>query len=163
MVLGIMAIAGGTLLLWSGFTGGHPWSPVVVAFGGEPLDPIGGAAVATSSTTQAAGAALGSYVAGKSGALTSRQVAALAREAGFHGAQVPAMVAIAFRESRWIPTAVNHEGGATGLWQIYPGGPQYLDPVTNAHAARSKFLASQAAGYSGYRPWASSRPSGSKF
>jgi hypothetical protein len=91
--------------------------------------------------------------------LSAGQVADLARGAGFHGVQVGIMVAIAFRESRFDAHAVNPDPGvcgppnATGLWQICPGGPAMLDPVANANAAHEKYLASQRAGFSGYRPW----------
>lgn len=43
MPLGLVLIGGGVMLLWGAFTGDHPWSPVVEAFGGAPLAPPGGA------------------------------------------------------------------------------------------------------------------------
>jgi hypothetical protein len=166
MPLGIVLIGGGALLLWGAFTGEHPWNPVVTAFGGSPLPNPGGAGGGAGAplapVARDAGQAFGDALAGRA-TLTARQVADLARQVGFTGAQVPAMVAIAYRESRWQPGAVNAESGATGLWQIYPGGEALKDPLANATAARRKFLASQAAGYSGYRPWASSQPAGSPF
>lgn len=162
MPLGLVLIGGGALFLWGAFTGEHPWNPVVQAFGGAPL-PAPGGGDGMASVVADAGASLGTTITANRSTLSARQVAQLARTVGFTGSQVPAMVAIAFRESRWQPAAVNHESGATGLWQIYPGGPALADPLTNAQAARRKFLASEAAGYSGYRPWASSRPAGSGF
>lgn len=47
------------------------------------------------------------------------------------------MAAIALAESAGKQGIVNSIG-ATGLWQIHPGGPQYLDPVANARAAGQK-------------------------
>jgi TP901 family phage tail tape measure protein len=51
------------------------------------------------------------------------------------------MAAIALAESNGRQGIVNSIG-ATGLWQIHPGGAQYLDPVANARAAGQK-LATQ--------------------
>lgn len=56
--------------------------------------------------------------------------------------------AIALAESQGNPHAVNSIG-ATGLWQIHPGGPQYLDPDVNAATAVAKF---KAAGNK-FTPW----------
>jgi TP901 family phage tail tape measure protein len=54
------------------------------------------------------------------------------------------MAAIALAESGGRSGIVNSIG-ATGLWQIHPGGSQYLDPLTNARTAVSK-LATQGLG-----------------
>ncbi len=81
------------------------------------------------------------------GCLTASQVASYARGAGFPEGVISTMVAISYRESHWCPGAVNASSGATGLWQIYPGGPQYLDPAANAAAAYAKYAAS------GLTPW----------
>ncbi len=48
------------------------------------------------------------------------------------------MAAIAMAESRGDPGAVNPKSGATGLWQIHPGGARYRDPLANARAAVGK-------------------------
>jgi hypothetical protein len=48
------------------------------------------------------------------------------------------MGAIALAESGGNPSIVNSIG-ASGLWQIHPGGKQYLDPMTNAQTAVSKY------------------------
>lgn len=56
-----------------------------------------------------------------------------------------AAVAIAKAESGFDATIVNPSPGscgppnATGLWQICPGGRQYIDPRANASAALAKF------------------------
>lgn len=81
------------------------------------------------------------------GVLSAAQVASYATAAGFPSSVVPTMVAIAYRESRFDPNAVNASSGATGLWQIFPGGSQYLDPAANAAAAYAKYEAS------GLSPW----------
>jgi hypothetical protein len=49
------------------------------------------------------------------------------------------MAAIALAESNGDPNAVNPESGATGFWQIHPGGAQYKDPLTNARTAVAKY------------------------
>ena len=83
-----------------------------------------------------------------SGVLSAEQVAGYARGAGFPEDVIPTMVAIAFRESRFNPAAINPSSGACGLWQMYPcPGSHALDPATNASMAFSKY---QAAGLS---PW----------
>lgn len=61
--------------------------------------------------------------------------------------------AIAMAESGGRP--VVNGIGATGYWQIHPGGSQYLDPDTNAAAAVAKFNAAVAAGRDGFSPWTS--------
>ena len=52
-----------------------------------------------------------------SGVLSAAQVAAYARGAGFPESVISTMVAIAYRESRFNPGAVNSSSGACGLWQ----------------------------------------------
>lgn len=44
----------------------------------------------------------------------------------------------AYVESGFDTDAISSEG-ATGLWQIHPGGSQYKDPITNAKAAVAKW------------------------
>jgi Soluble lytic murein transglycosylase and related regulatory proteins (some contain LysM/invasin domains) len=89
-----------------------------------------------------------------SGVLSAEQVAGYAREAGFEESLIDDMVAIAFRESRFNPHAVNSSSGACGLWQLYPcPGSSAFDPQANAWYAREKCLASVAAGSSCLRPW----------
>lgn len=87
-------------------------------------------------------------IGGGVGALTSAQVASYARGAGFPESVIPTMVSIAYRESNWIPTAVNLSSGACGLWQLYPcPGIAYLEPARNAAGAYAKYQAS------GLSPW----------
>ena len=81
-----------------------------------------------------------------SGVLTAEQVASYARAAGFPESVIPTMVQIAYRESRFNPSAQN-PSGACGLWQIYPAQSGCLNPATNAALAFAKY---QAAGLS---PW----------
>src|SRR5215831_5810369 len=109
--------------------------------------------------------------------LTWLQVAQLAVDAGFsadprdpHSTAVPLAtpaaiaVAIAHAESAFDATVVNPNGGATGLWQLYPGGRQYIDPRANAQAAFAKYKAAN-----GFKPWdragipASARPEVSTY
>lgn len=59
-------------------------------------------------------------------------------------------------ESAGIDDRVNPNGGATGLWQLYPGGEQYKNPRTNARAAVAKFKEAKRAGGTGFEPWKSS-------
>lgn len=107
----------------------------------------GGVAPAPSDRTSSAAAPLPppTY---PSGVLTSEQVASYARGAGFPESVIPTMVAIAFRESRFDPSAQN-PSGACGLWQIYPAQAGCLNPVTNAALAYQKYLAA------GLTPWGS--------
>jgi len=49
-------------------------------------------------------------------------------------------VAIAKAESGFNANAVNGASGATGLWQIYPGGDRFLDPQVNARVAHRKYV-----------------------
>jgi surface antigen len=95
------------------------------------------------------------------GQLTAAQVAAYAQEAGFSNTVIdkttglPALVvavALTEPESGANSTAVQ-QGQPTsstgwGLWQLTPGGPQDLSPLTNAKGAYAKW---QAAG--GFSPW----------
>jgi hypothetical protein len=95
--------------------------------------------------------------------LTSSQVGSYARRAGFPESLIPSMVAIAYHESTFCPSAVNGQGcygtakaggSACGLWQLFPcPGPTYLDPMANAWGARSKCLGAIAAGGSCLDPW----------
>jgi hypothetical protein len=57
--------------------------------------------------------------------------------AGGNPSQAGLMAAIALAESGGNPGIVNSIG-ATGLWQIHPGGNQYLNPLTNAKTAVAK-------------------------
>jgi ribosomal protein L13E len=82
---------------------------------------------------------------GPGGGLTSAggsyNKAALARlwvQAGGPPGMANLMAAIALAESGGNAGIVNSIG-ATGLWQIHPGGSQYLNPLTNARTAVSKF------------------------
>ncbi len=50
-------------------------------------------------------------------------------------------------ESGGNPNAVNKSSGATGLFQIHPGGAKYKDPATNVAAAYAKYQAR------GWKPW----------
>jgi soluble lytic murein transglycosylase-like protein len=82
------------------------------------------------------------------GVLSAEEVASYARGAGFPESVIETMVAIAYRESRFNPNAVNSSSGACGLWQIYPcPGSEALDPARNAALAYSKYQSS------GLSPW----------
>jgi hypothetical protein len=82
------------------------------------------------------------------GALSAERVAHYARLVGFPESVIPTMVAIAWRESRFNPGAVNPFTGACGLWQMYPcPGPEAFFPATNAAMAYAKYQAS------GLSPW----------
>jgi len=90
------------------------------------------------------------------GCLTSDQVAAYARSAGFPEWAIPTMVAYAYRESHFCPGAINGTSGACGLWQANPcyGGAAWLAPGTNAAIAFQKFSAPYpGGGYYGFHPW----------
>ncbi len=88
------------------------------------------------------------------GCLSASQVADYARRAGFTEAQVPQMVAYAYRESHYCPGEVNSSSGACGVWQLYPcPGPQAMEPMANAWLAREKCLASEASGAGCFAPW----------
>lgn len=58
-------------------------------------------------------------------------------QAGGNPGMANLMAAIALAESGGNPSIVNSIG-ATGLWQIHPGGSQYLNPLTNARTAVMK-------------------------
>jgi len=104
------------------------------------------AEAAAEPATTAAPAPIPSY---SGGVLSSTQVANYARGAGFPENLISTMVAIAWRESRFNPGAVNSTSGACGLWQMYPcPGNHALDPATNAAMAYAKY---DAAG--GLSPW----------
>jgi hypothetical protein len=82
-----------------------------------------------------------------SGHYTAPELAALWIQAGGPASVADTAAAIAIAESGGDPGIVNSIG-ATGLWQIHPGGPQYLPPMANARAAVAKY---RAAG--GFTPW----------
>jgi hypothetical protein len=81
------------------------------------------------------------------GVLSSSQVAAYARGAGFPESAIPTMVAYAYRESHFDPNAINASSGACGIWQIWPAQPGCTNPATNAALAFQKYQAS------GFAPW----------
>lgn len=87
------------------------------------------------------------------GKLSAPQVAALAFTAGWRGADLTIAVALTMPESGADTTAVqqNEPPALTGvgLWQLTPGTPADLDPLTNAKAAYAKYLA---AGHA-FTPW----------
>ncbi len=85
----------------------------------------------------------------RSGILSPADIAYYARAAGFRDdrasndpgqrhSELAVAVAIALAESNGDSQVVNSIG-ATGLWQIYPGGDQYLDPQKNAEMAWAKY------------------------
>lgn len=84
--------------------------------------------------------------------LLPTSVANYAYEAGFRGADLVAMVAIAGAESSYNTTAVNPSSGAVGLWQILPSahpefaGQNLTDPAVNARAAFSVYSHAPSAG-----------------
>jgi hypothetical protein len=94
-----------------------------------------------------------------SGNLTASQIAQLAVNAGFTGANISIATAIALAESSGNPQANGDTaitpGGSVGLWQInlaaHPefAGENLYDPATNANAAYSVW---SAAGGS-FSPW----------
>lgn len=97
--------------------------------------------------TEAPASAVPTYDYGD-GVISAEGVAQYARMAGFPESVIPTMVAIAWRESRFNPGAVNPFSGACGLWQMYPcPGPEALFPATNAAMAYAKYQAS------GLAPW----------
>jgi hypothetical protein len=71
------------------------------------------------------------------GQYNKAQLSALWRRAGGASNMANLMAAIALAESGGNPSIVNSIG-ATGLWQIHPGGSRYLNPLTNARTAVSK-------------------------
>lgn len=60
-------------------------------------------------------------------------------QAGGDSAIAPLMSAIAMAESGGNSDATNADGGACGLWQIYPCEQGALDPFTNAQIAVRKY------------------------
>jgi hypothetical protein len=94
--------------------------------------------------------------------LSYDQVADLAIKAGFSPrlgtghyqklSEATIAVAIARAESGFRSEARNASSGATGLWQIHPGGRKYLDPVVNAKAARRKYATQ---GWNAWSVWKS--------
>lgn len=87
------------------------------------------------------------------GKLSPAQVAALAFTAGFRGRDLVVAVSLTMPESGADTTAVQQGQPAAltgvGLWQLTPGTPADLDPLTNAKAAYAKYVA---AGNS-FTPW----------
>lgn len=94
--------------------------------------------------------------------MSAAQIAAVAENAGFTGADLIVAVSVAYSESGGDPNAGVDapgvdQGNSIGLWQIYlPAHPEFAgedltDPQTNANAAFSVY---QAAG-SRFTPWAS--------
>lgn len=79
--------------------------------------------------------------------LSEEATAGLWVQAGGPINQAAMAVAVATEESGRDTDAVNPQSGATGTWQIHPGGPQYKNPQTNASAAVSKWKAR------GWQPW----------
>jgi len=93
--------------------------------------------------------------------LTAAQIAQVAANAGFAGADLATAVAIALAESGGDPSVIGDKtlapsnGPSYGLWQINIGSsanPQYagenlLDPQTNANIAFEMYSAK------GFRPW----------
>lgn len=86
----------------------------------------------------------------RTGILTAEEIAYYARAAGFRDdrrsndpgqrhSELAVSIAIALAESSGNTQAVNAASGATGLWQIHPGGDQYLDPQANAEMAWNKY------------------------
>lgn len=82
--------------------------------------------------------------------ITEQQAAALWVQAGGRPADAPLAAVVAKHESG-LRTDVVNGIGATGLWQIHPGGNQYKDPLTNARAAVAKLEG--AGGRWGPNPW----------
>lgn len=75
----------------------------------------------------------------KGGTYSFSQLRSLWIEAGGPGGTTADIAAaIALAESGGRASVVNRIG-ATGLWQIHPGGRQYLDPRANARAAVAKY------------------------
>jgi hypothetical protein len=75
---------------------------------------------------------------GGGGGMSKGQIKNLWVRAGGDPARANLMAAIALAESGGQAGIVNSIG-ATGLWQIHPGGSQYLNPLANARAAVGKF------------------------
>ncbi len=85
------------------------------------------------------------------GTLSAKQIAELARGAGWRddqssqdptkASELAVAVAIALCESGGRTEAVDPRSGATGLWQIYPGDPKLTDAQLNATVAYGKYQA----------------------
>ncbi|MCA1569722.1 MAG: lytic transglycosylase domain-containing protein [Chloroflexi bacterium] len=88
--------------------------------------------------------------------LSAEQVYALVKSVGANQGEAVFLTAVAWPESQYNTDAVNRSSGATGLFQIHPGGPQYLDPTTNAKTALGK-LRSQ--GKDAWSAWPGSKSS----
>lgn len=85
-----------------------------------------------------------------SGTLSTLQCAQLWVDAGGSEEDAP-MAAVITRPESGGRVAVVNSIGATGLWQIHPGGEQYKNAWNNAKAAVSK---RKGAGKWGPNPWA---------
>lgn len=70
--------------------------------------------------------------------LSPEQVGAYWLLAGGPREQTAAAIGEAYVESGFNTDAISSVG-ATGLWQIHPGGDQYKDPLRNAQAAVAKW------------------------
>lgn len=91
---------------------------------------------------------------------TPADVAGLWRRNGGPKKYANAMATVsALGENRSGDPNVVNSIGATGLFQIYPGGERYKNPDTNARAAVAKFRAAKARGGTGFEPWKSSEGS----
>ena len=85
------------------------------------------------------------------GTLSYGQLEGLWDAAGGPSSVAPLMAAIALAESGGRDVMQQGQRFATtgwGYWQITPGGPQYLDPMTNAREAVAKYTAA-----GGPSPW----------
>jgi TP901 family phage tail tape measure protein len=83
------------------------------------------------------GASLSASYEGSRGQYGKAQLRRLWTQAGGNPSMANLMAAIALAESGGDPSVVNSIG-ATGLWQIHPGGAKYKDPLTNARTAVAK-------------------------
>lgn len=76
------------------------------------------------------------------GTLSTRQITAVARRAGFRGRNLRVAVGVAVAESSGRTGAVGDGGQSIGLWQIHmPSHPRYprrrlMKPCANARAAK---------------------------
>lgn len=157
---------GATGLRVPGAVGGDNWTLVDPA--GRPAAMVGGGellvsnrhteAAASAATVAMYGKTLGQMVAGESrphsmatgGTLSYSQLEGLWISAGGPAGVAPTAAAIAMAESGGRDVMQQGQPWATtgwGYWQITPGGPQYLDPMTNARMAVSDYRGR------GFEPW----------